>query len=90
MSIPQVIRAVHDLMEGLAQKKITIADAKQRAQKMQSADPEASQKLDLWRQALDAYCAESTQTNLAATANVVRTFPGFRELMIEKARALGF
>lgn len=90
MSVHQVIRDVHDLMEGLAQEKINRTDAKERARSIVSDDTDTSQKLDCWRQALDAYCVEPTQTNLAATANVARTFPGFRELMIEKARALGF
>ena len=90
MPISQCTRDAHDLMEGLVQKKINHTDVKERARLIVSDDTDTSQKLDCWRQALDAYCAESTQTNLAATANILRTFPGFRELMIEKARALGF
>lgn len=90
MSIPPWTRSAHALMEEISQKQITPTKAKQRAQKIQSDDPETSSKLDLFRQALDAYCAEPSQKNLAATVKVVMTFPGFRELILEKASALGF
>ncbi len=90
MPIPACTRSAHAILEELSQKKITPADAKQKAVKIQSADPAASSKLDLLRQALDVYCAETSQKNLAAVANVVRNFPGFRELILEKASALGF
>ena len=90
MSIPKCTRVAHALMEEISQKLITPADAKKRAEKIQSADPEASPKLVLFRQALDVYCAEPSQKNLTATVKVVMTFPGFRELILEKASARGF
>jgi len=77
-------------LEGLSQNRITPTEAKQRAQKIQEDDPETSPKLVLLRQALDVYCAEPSQKNLAATVKVVMNFPGFRVLIIEKARAHGF
>jgi len=90
MSIHQCTRDAFALLEELSQKKINPADAKQRAQGIQSTDPEVAPKLDLLRKALDAYCAEPSQKNLAATVKVVMTFPGFREFTLEKARAHGF
>ena len=78
MPITQVIRAVQALMKELAQKKITAFEAKKRSQQIQADDQETSEKLAQWKEALDNYCAESSQKNFAATANVVRTFPGFR------------
>ncbi len=90
MPIPEYTRDAFALMEELSQGRIKPTDAKQKAESIQSADPEASPKLVLFRQALDAYCAEPSQKNLAATVKVVMTFPGFRELILEKASALGF
>ncbi len=90
MTIPQFTRDAHALLEDISQKRTTPADAKQRAQQIQSTESDANEKLDLLTQALDTYCAEPTQTNLTATVKVVMTFPGFRELILEKARALGF
>ena len=54
------IRDVRDLMDGLTQTKITHTDAKKKARSIVSDDTYTLQKLYLWRQALDAYCAEPT------------------------------
>ncbi len=90
MPIPACTRSAHALLEEISQKLITPADAKKKAVKIQSDDSETSSKLDLFRQALDVYCADPSQKNLTATVKVVKTFPGFRELILEKARAHGF
>ncbi len=90
MSVHQCTRDARALLEGDSQEQITLADAIQKAKEIQLAYPKTFEKLNMVRHALDVYSAESSLNNLAAIANVVMTFPGDRDLIIKKAREIGF